>query len=46
MGQYDAGKKVQDFSDRAAAVMDIYSRRHEINSHKMSIPPVFDIPVN
>ncbi len=45
MGEYDAGKKVKDFSGRARDVMDIYTARHEVNAHKMSMPPVFDIPV-
>jgi NAD+ synthase len=45
MPQYDAGKRVTDFSGRAREVMDIYARRHEVNAHKMSMPPVFDIPL-
>jgi hypothetical protein len=45
MPQYDAGKRVVDFSGRARQVMDIYSRRHEVNAHKMSMPPVFEVPV-
>jgi NAD+ synthase len=44
MPQYDAGKRVADFSGRARDVMDIYTRRHEVNAHKMSMPPVFAIP--
>jgi len=44
MPQYDAGKRVADFSGRARDVMDIYARRHEVNAHKMSMPPVLAIP--
>lgn len=45
MGEYDTGKRMEDFSGRARDVMDIYTRRHEVNGHKMSMPPVFTIPV-
>ncbi len=45
MPQYDAGNRVSDFSGRAREVMDIYTTRHEVNAHKMSMPPVFQIPV-
>ena len=44
MPEYDAGKRVGDYSGRAAQVMDVYTRRHEQNSHKMSTPPVFSLP--
>lgn len=43
MVEYDAGKRTADFSGRAQYVMDIYSRRHEINAHKMEMPKVFEI---
>jgi NAD+ synthase len=43
MPEYDSGKRVQDFSGRAAEVMSIYSKRHEVNAHKMAMPPVFQI---
>lgn len=46
MGEYDAGKRLKDFGDRARDVMDIYTRRHEVNAHKMSMPPVLEIPEN
>lgn len=45
MPEYDAGKRVKDFSGRARDVMERYSTRHEVNAHKMSMPPVFQIPV-
>lgn len=44
MPVYDSGKRVADFSGRAREVMDIYTRRHEINAHKMNMPPVFAVP--
>lgn len=43
MVQYDSWKRVIDFEGRAAEVMKIYTQRHEINQHKMNMPPVFEI---
>ena len=40
---YDTGKRFVDFTGRAAEVMKIYTDRHEANTHKMSMPPVFHI---
>jgi NAD+ synthase len=34
---------ISHFSERAKEVMEIYSGRHEINAHKMSMPPVFSL---
>ena len=44
MPQYDAGKRVADFSGRAREVMDIYTTRHEVNAHKLALPPVLPVP--
>lgn len=43
MGAYDAGKRVTDYSERAAQVMHIYTLRHESNTHKMHMPPVYSV---
>lgn len=43
MVEYDNGKRKQDFTWRDYKVMEIYSHRHEINAHKMQMPPVFNI---
>ncbi|MBX9809964.1 NAD(+) synthase [Candidatus Gracilibacteria bacterium] len=45
MPQYDAGKRVADFSGRAREVMAIYTTRHEVNAHKLALPPVLPVPV-
>ena len=34
---------INSFSWRAKEVMEIYSHRHNINEHKMKMPPVFEI---
>jgi len=43
MIEYDEGKRTKDFTWRARAVMEIYTGRHEGNTHKMEMPPVFPI---
>jgi hypothetical protein len=43
MVEYDNGKRKEDFTRRDYKVMEIYSHRHEINEHKMKMPPVFQI---
>lgn len=43
MVEYDNGKRKEDFTGRDYKVMEIYSHRHEINEHKMKMPPVFEI---
>jgi hypothetical protein len=43
MVEYDNGKRKQNFTGRDYKVMEIYSHRHEINAHKMVMPPVFEI---
>ena len=43
MVEYDNGKRKEDFTGRDYKVMEIYSHRHEINEHKMKMPPVFQI---
>lgn len=45
MEQYDTGKRAQDFTGRAQEVMKIYTARHEWNTHKMNMPPVFLFPI-
>ncbi len=45
MIEYDAGKRIPDFIGRAAKVMEIYTARHEWNTHKMEMPPVFEVEV-
>lgn len=45
MEQYDTGKRAQDFTGRAQEVMKIYTARHEWNTHKMNMPPVFRFPI-
>lgn len=45
MEQYDLGLRAQDFTDRQAEVMRIYGQRHEINHHKMAMPPVAELLV-
>ncbi len=39
--EYDEGKREGNFAGRAAEVMKIYTKRHEANAHKISMPPVF-----
>jgi NAD+ synthase len=36
---------IEQFSGRARDVMEIYTTRHTINSHKMAMPPVFQLSV-
>ncbi len=43
MVEYDKWKRIKDFEWRAQEVMEIYSKRHEENAHKMVMPPVFKI---
>ena len=43
MWQYDLWKREKDFDWRAAEVMRLYSERHTQNTHKMHIPPVYQI---
>jgi len=43
MVEYDTWKRIEDFKWRKKEVMKIYSKRHEQNSHKMEMPPVFKI---
>ncbi len=43
MWQYDMWKRGNNFTGRAAEVMKIYIERHEVNAHKMQMPPVFQI---
>ncbi len=43
MEEYDTWKRAPNFSGRAQEVMNIYTARHEVNAHKMSMPPVFSI---
>jgi len=43
MDQYDQGKRTQDFTQREAEVMEIYTNRHLANAHKMQMPPVATI---
>lgn len=43
MIQYDEWKRSVNFSWREKEVMEIYSKRHEINAHKMEMPKVFEI---
>lgn len=43
MIQYDEWKRNNDFEWRAKYVMEIYSKRHEVNAHKMKMPKVFEI---
>ncbi|MDD3793517.1 MAG: NAD(+) synthase [Candidatus Gracilibacteria bacterium] len=43
MVQYDEGKRSNNFSGREKEVMEIYSKRHEINAHKMEMPKIFEI---
>jgi hypothetical protein len=45
MVQYDEGKRAQNFSGKAKEVMQIYTSRHEGNSHKMEMPPVFELKI-
>ena len=45
MVEYDHGRRAWDYTDRACTVMEIYTRRHEGNAHKMAMPPVFSFPV-
>jgi len=43
MVEYDNWKRMSDFEWREKEVIQIYTNRHEINTHKMIMPPVFDI---
>lgn len=43
MVEYDNGKRKTDFTGRDFKVMEIYTARHEANTHKMNMPPVFNI---
>lgn len=43
MVNYDNWKRSLDFLWREKEVMEIYTKRHEINSHKMEMPPIFEI---
>jgi NAD+ synthase len=43
MVEYDNGKRKENFTGRDNKVMEIYSQRHEVNAHKMEMPPVFEI---
>jgi len=43
MVEYDEGKRTEDFDGRAREVMEIYTARHEGNTHKMEMPPVFEV---
>ncbi len=44
MEQYEAGRVTEDFSDRKAEVLQIYSSLHRANLHKMKPIPVCEIP--
>jgi NAD+ synthase len=44
MEQQKAGKSAQDFQNREAEVMEIYTRLHRANRHKMEPIPVCEIP--
>ncbi len=41
--EYDKWKKAEDFTWRAKEVMEIYTKRHIQNAHKMEMPPIFKI---
>lgn len=43
MVNYDNWKRSLDFLWREKEVMEIYTKRHEINFHKMEMPPIFEI---
>jgi len=43
MVQYDEWKRSHNFDWREKEVMEIYSKRHEVNAHKMVMPKVFEI---
>jgi len=43
MVQYDEWKRSNNFDWREKEVMEIYSKRHEVNAHKMVMPKVFEI---
>lgn len=43
MVNYDNWKRSLDFLWREKEVMEIYTKRHEVNSHKMEMPPIFEI---
>ena len=45
MVQYDEWKRVNNFTERAREVMEIYTARHEGNAHKMEMPPVFELEI-
>lgn len=36
-------KRSNNFDWREKEVMEIYSKRHEVNAHKMVMPKVFEI---
>ena len=46
MDAYAAGKKTEDYSGREKEVMEIYTRYHRANKHKMDPIPVCEIPKN
>ncbi|NJB82043.1 NAD(+) synthase [Wenyingzhuangia aestuarii] len=46
MKQQDAGKTVEDFTDRQQEVFAIYSKLNRANQHKMEPIPVCEIPEN
>lgn len=43
MIEYDNWKRDSDFIGRKQEVMKIYTQRHEVNAHKMNMPPIFEI---
>lgn len=43
MVEYDNGKRKTDFTGRDYKVMEIYTASHEVNAHKMNMPPIFNI---
>jgi len=42
----DYNHLVADLDDRSKEVLDIYSKFHTSNSHKMNMPPICEIPEN
>ena len=44
MAQADLGKTADDFEGREQRVMEIYTRRHNANKHKMVPIPVCEVP--
>jgi NAD+ synthase len=43
MIEYDHGRRPADFMGRAREVMEIYTYRHEMNLHKMQMPPILPL---